>query len=500
VSIELPPGRRRYILGACLAAIFTTAVEGTIVATAMPTIVGDLGGFSLLSWVFAAYMLPQAVTIPIYGRLADLYGRRRVLVTGLAIFLTGSALCSFAPSMLVLVLFRALQGIGAGAVMPVTMTIVGDIYPPIERIRIQPYMASMFGGASIIGPVIGAFVVNELSWRLVFWFNVPIGALATVLIWSLLTERPRKVEHNIDAFGAALLMTGIGALVLPMLQAAQLRWWCLPLLALSAGCLFLFWRLEKSAQEPLLPVALWRNRTILAANLFAFTIGATVTGISAFLPTYLQGVMHRTVLQAGLMLTVMTVAWPIASVFGTRLTLATSYRTTITAGSTVFLAGSLILPTVAIASGDAALRYLGDWWPGVAAILIGAGIGMCNATLQVSVQEASGPRARGAAMASYNFMRILGATFGAAILGAVLNFSLFLRPANIDDPVQVLMDHGRQVGLSPERIASITNVVAAALHNVFWATAAIALFGLAVARLMPRGLRPGIPTTDGQQG
>ncbi|MBX7201288.1 MAG: MFS transporter, partial [Rhodospirillaceae bacterium] len=179
---DLSPEQRRYVLYACMAAIFTAAVEGTIVATALPTIVTDLGGFSLFSWVFAAYMLTQAVTIPIYGRLADLYGRRTVIFVGLGLFLVASTLCGFAQSMLQLVLFRALQGLGAGAIQPIAVTIVGDIYPGVQRVKVQPYLSGVFASSSIAGPALGAFIVANPGWPVVFWLNVPICIIAFLIL------------------------------------------------------------------------------------------------------------------------------------------------------------------------------------------------------------------------------------------------------------------------------------------------------------------------------
>jgi EmrB/QacA subfamily drug resistance transporter len=495
LSIDLPPERRRYVLYACMASIFTAAVEGTIVATALPSIVTDLGGFSLFSWVFAAYMLTQAVTIPIYGRLADLYGRRTVIFAGLALFLVASGLCGFARTMLQLVLFRALQGLGAGAILPIAMTIIGDMYPAVERARIQPYVATVFASSSIAGPILGAFIVGNMGWPVIFWINVPVCIIAFLMLLIFLKEHPKKVEHTIDLAGAALLMLAIALLLLPLLEAEVLRWWIIPLVLASVACFVLFLRQERASPEPLLPVELWRDPALRAGNLGSSAIGATVMGMSAFLPTYLQAVMGRSVLDAGVMLGIMSLTWPASSILGTRLTLWTSYRTAAMAGAALATLGSLLMPAAAILSGDGAIPIFGAWWPAAAAALVGAGLGMCNPSFMVAVQECAGPATRGAATAAYNFMRMLGATFGTALLGAAFNLSLAMRLPGERNPVQTLMDTDKHAGLAAGELSRLSHAVAGALHDVFWTTAALAFMGVIIARMMPRGIKPGHKAT-----
>ncbi len=214
--------RRPLVLAAAMMAIFMAAVESTIVATAMPTIVSELGGFRLFSWVFTAYLLTQAVTIPIYGRLADLYGRKRVFFTGASLFLVASTLCGFARSMPMLIALRAIQGIGAGAVQPIATTIVGDIYTPSERARVQGYVSGVFGVSAIIGPALGALLVEHGSWPVVFWINLPIGAAAFVMLGLFLHERLEPRRHEVDYLGSALLALGAGALMTALVQGATL--------------------------------------------------------------------------------------------------------------------------------------------------------------------------------------------------------------------------------------------------------------------------------------
>lgn len=485
------PTERKYVLYACCAAIFTAAVEGTIVATALPTIVTDLGGFSLFSWVFAAYMLTQAVTIPIYGRLADLYGRRAVIFVGLGIFLVASTLCGFAQSMLQLVLFRALQGLGAGAILPIATTIVGDLYPGVERVKVQPYLSGVFASSSIAGPALGAFIVSNLGWPVVFWLNVPICVIAFLMLLVFLKETPRKIEHAIDLPGALLLMLSISLLLLPLMEAEALRWWIVPLVAASAAVFALFLRQERASPEPLLPVALWRDPALFAGNLGSFAIGAMIMGISVFLPTYLQAVMGRSVLDAGIVLGIMSLSWPIASIFSTRISMRTSYRTVAMIGMALATVAGAMMPFAAILFRDAPAPGVGAWWPAIPAALTGIALGFCNPSFLISVQEASGHANRGAATAAYNFMRMLGGTFGTAILGAAFNLSLAVRLPEVSNPVQTLMDHQRHAVLAADELAHLARAVGGALHDVFWVSALLALLGIAVARRMPAGTKPG---------
>lgn len=469
--------------------MFTVAVEGTIVATAMPTIVADLGGFSHLAWVFAAFMLTQAVTIPIYGRLADLYGRKRVLLFGLGLFLVGCVLCGFAPSMLMLVIFRAVQGIGAGAVTPVTLTIVGDMYPSLERVRVQPYLASVFAGSSIIGPVLGAFIVQNLSWELIFWFNVPIGIVAMILFTVTLKETPRPIEHSIDAVGALLLMTAITGVLVALLQADMLGWWVLPLIAASVIVFLLFLRVERRSSEPLLPSELWRDRTLYASNVSSFAVGGALMGVSAFLPTYLQSVTNSSVLEAGIALSIMSFSWPIASTIGSRYMVRSTYRAAAVSGGIILVVGSLALSVLIALPVAVSARVLGGWWPTAAAFLIGAGLGVLNSALHISMLEAAANN-RGIATATQSFMRMVGSTFGTAILGAVLNVSLAWKVPNVRDPLQVIMDPALRAQHSASEVLGVTTAVSESLANVFWVTLAIAVITAATAWLVPP-VRPG---------
>ncbi|HEJ9093590.1 MDR family MFS transporter [Serratia odorifera] len=479
---SVPVAHRPLILIACMLAMFMSAIEATIVATAMPTIIADLGGFSLLGWVFAVYLLAQAITIPIYGRLADLYGRKRIFFFGASLFLLGSVLCGFSPNMYWLIGFRLLQGLGAGAVMPIATTIIGDIYSPRERPKVMGYLSSVWGFSAIIGPLLGAFIVQHLPWALVFWVNLPIGLLAMLLLGRYLPAGSQVRRHALDLAGTGWLTLFVASLLLALLQAESMGWWVLPMLLLAMFSLIMLVRQERRAQEPLFPLALWRSRVIIAGNIGGLAIGAAMMGISAFLPTFIQGVMGETPLQAGTTLALMSIGWPLASTFSGRLMLWTSYRTTALLGAGLLVAGGLILLLLE--------PHGGLLWGRTAAFMVGAGMGLCNTTFLVSVQNAAHHSIRGIATACTVFTRMMGSAIGTAILGATLNINLQLRLPQTADPLQQLMEPARRGALEPDVLANLIQQVAASLHWVFLVSALVSLFALAAAMLVPARHRP----------
>lgn len=410
-------GRRSLILAACMMATFMAAVENTIVGTAMPTIVAALGDFHLFSWVFIAYLLFQAVSIPIYGRLSDLYGRKKVFFAGAGIFLLGSTLCGFAQDMSWLIAFRALQGMGAGAVQPVAYAIVGDIYTPTERAKVQGFLSSVFGIAAVIGPTLGAFLVEHASWSVIFWVNLPIGALAMAMLGAFLREQPHHKPPPIDYLASLLLTVGAGALMLAMIQAAQLPVWLLAAcVAVGIAALWALVRHERHAPAPMLPIRFWTNRVIALGNFGSFAIGAVMMSVTGFLPPFIQSVMGLGAAATGVALGAMSISWACASVISGRLMLRASYRTTAILGGTMLALGSAVLAVLTPASSLA--------WATAGALLVGLGMGSCNTTYLVSVQAAAVLRERGAATASNMFMRIVGQSTGAALFGALLNAGL----------------------------------------------------------------------------
>ena len=475
--------RRRLVTGACMLAIFMAAVEGTIVATAMPTIVADLGGFRLFSWVFTAYFLTQAVTTPIYGRLADLFGRKRVFYVGSSIFLIGSAACGFTWGMVSLIAFRTVQGLGAGAIQSISTTIVGDIYAPADRARLQGWLSSIWGIAAVIGPVLGAFIVEHLNWAYVFWINLPIGIGAIAVLALFLDEKLTPRQHHIDYLGSGLLMLGVGAVMVVVVQAQSLDPTVIAVL-LVIGILALIMLVvnERRSREPIVPFRLLRNRIIAAGNLGGLSIGAMLTCVVGFLPTYVQGAMGRTPSVTGLVIAVLSVAWALASIGAGRLMVRTSYRLTGAIGAVALIAGSAILIAL---NEDAALL-----WVNCGAILIGIGMGFCNTTFLVSVQASVGWNERGIATSSMLFMRTIGQALGAGVAGAILNFSLSRYAPDAGDTLNQLLEPGLRATLDPATIGQLAHAIADSLHDVYMIAVVLAAATLALVALLPAGVSP----------
>jgi EmrB/QacA subfamily drug resistance transporter len=474
--------RRRPVLAASLMATFMAAVESTIIATAMPTIVADLGGFRLFSWVFTAYLLTMAVSVPVYGRLADLYGRKRVFFAGTGIFLAGTTLCGLATTMAALVLFRALQGLGAGAIMPITSTIVGDIYTPAERARVQGYISSVFGISAIVGPALGAFIVEHLHWRLVFWINLPIGAASILMYGIFLHEQPTPRPHRIDYLGSILLALGVGAVMLALVQARAFGLLSVAIAALGSAALALFTLHERRAPEPIVPFRLWRNRVIALANLGAFGAFMATMGVSAFLPPYIQGVLGRSAGVAGFVLGCQSVSWTLATFMTARVMIRISYRASAVIGGVLLLAGAALLLLLHPASSIA--------WAIAGSLVMGFGIGFCSPAFLVSIQASVGWEERGAATGANMFMRTLGGSWGAALFGAIVNFGISRRLPDAGDAVNRLMEPALRHSLGAQQIARLAAGVAASLHDVYLVVTLIAGLTLAASLFFPAGLSP----------
>jgi EmrB/QacA subfamily drug resistance transporter len=464
-------------------AIFMAAVEATIVATAMPTIVAELGGFRLFSWVFAAYLLAAAVSTPLYGRLADLYGRKHVFVAGAVVFLLGSAACGFTRSMTLLVIFRIIQGLGAGSIQSIAITIVGDIYAPSERARVQGWLSSVWGIAAIVGPLLGAFLVQHLHWAFVFWINLPIGIAAIGILAVYLDEQVEKRPHQIDVLGSLLLMLGVGAILMVVVQARSLdRSEAVALVTIGVVALALLWVQERRAAEPIVPFRMWRSRIMAGGNFGSLAIGALFMCIVAFLPTYIQGVMGRSATVAGVMVASLSVSWSTGTILSGWVMVGTSYRTSGAIGALCLIAGCAILIALDLHSGLMPLA--------IAGVLIGIGMGFCNQTFLVAVQSSVGWSERGIATASILFNRTIGQSLGAAIGGAILNFGVMRYAPEAGDTLDRLLEPGRRLSLGADAIARLSEAIANALHDVYIVAGVLGLLTLAAALLLPARLSP----------
>lgn len=482
---------RPMVLASILTAMFITAIEGTIVATAMPSIVAELGGFSLFSWVFSAFLLTQVVTIPVYGKLADLFGRKPVFMTGTVVFLIGTLACGLAPTMTMLIVFRFIQGIGAGAVQPMAVTIVGDIYSIKERASIQGYISSVFGVSSIIGPALGGIFVEYIRWSWVFWINIPLGILAMVGISLFLHEKVEKRNHHIDYPGSGLLFLTIGSLMIVLIQGGVSWAWISKqvflLAALFITGLVLFIVREMRAAEPVMPMAIWRNRLIAVSNFASLTTGAVMIGVSAFIPTYVQGIMGRSPMVAGFTLSAMSIGWPLASTLAGRLVISLGPRRTALGGGVMLLLGSLFLITLHPQQGPV--------YAGIGSFFIGLGMGLSSTTFIISIQSSVDWKMRGAATASNLFMRMLGNTLGAAVLGSILNsfMSGYLRlnagkaqlPAKLD-VTNILLDPNKSGSLSAGVLEVLRKGLTMSLHNVFVGVCILSAVSLLLVVFLPK--------------
>ena len=484
---EGTPGRT-LVLAACLMATFMAAVESTIVATTIPTIVGELGGFNLFSWVFTIFLLTQAVSIPIYGRLADLYGRKPVFFLGAGLFLTGSTLCGLAWDMPSLVFFRAIEGFGAGAIQPIAATILGDIYTPTERAKVQGLVSSVFGVSAVVGPSMGAFLIQHISWRVVFWVNLPIGAAAIVMIALFLKERVQHREHQVDWLGSLLLFIAFGGLMLALVQGSSLGHDMLWTVSIVSGVALIALSIhEARVREPMLPLELWRNRIIVTGSLGSCATGATMMGVSAFLPSYIQGAMGYSAIAGGLVLGAMSVSWAIASIVGGRIMVRTSYRLVATTGAAALVAGCSMLTLLSPADGPI--------WAAVASFIMGIGMGFANTVFIVAIQASVPWRQRGAATSSSMFLRFVGQAAGAAGCGAVLNATMIGLDPSAPRAVDKLMDAASRAAMPADRVAHLTDVMAASLHNAYLLALAFSVVTLVVSACIPARLSPRHQTT-----
>ncbi|MFZ2964812.1 MAG: MDR family MFS transporter [Rhodoglobus sp.] len=418
------------------------AIDATIIATAVPTIVDDVGGFSSFPWLFSIYLLASAVTVPVYSKLADTIGRKPVILFGIALFLLGSVLCGFAWSMPALIAFRAVQGLGAGAVLPITITMIGDLYTVRERARVQGYVASVWAIASVAGPTLGGLFAQVDAWRWIFFINIPLGGLAVLLIARNFAERVERRSHRIDYLGAALLTAAMTLLILGVLEGGeQWAWDSAPSIAVfsvGAVLLVLFVFVEGRAAEPVLPLGLFRRRIILATTLMGLAIGAGLIGLTAFVPTYLEIGIGATPLMAGLALATFTIGWPIAAAVSGRVYLRFGFRaTTILGGALAVLGASLF----AVLAPNPSIPVVA-----VACFVIGLGFGFAAVPSLVAAQSSVEWAERGVVTGTNMFSRSIGQALGAAVFGAVANAVIANLGGDEHDPGTIVAASGAVFG------------------------------------------------------
>ena len=464
--------------------LFMAAVESTVVATAMPTIVSELGGLALYSWVFTAYMLTSTTTVPIYGKLSDIFGRRPVFMVAMALFLTGSVLCGQSQNMGQLIAFRALQGLGAGGLMPLAFIIIGDIFSFEQRARMQGLFSGVWGVASIIGPLLGGFLVDTVSWHWVFYVNLLPGAVATLLLWFGLRDpvrAPGAARPPIDFGGAILLSASAVAL---MLGLSELRSPAgMTLLGLAAALFAALLWVERRAADPMLPLPLFKDRLFAVATAQGLLAGWAMFGSTSFVPLFVQGVLGTSATAAGSALTPMMLGWVGASIIGSRLLLRFGYRTIALAGMTTLVSGVFLMTRV---SPNATL-------PGVMfnLALMGIGMGLSIPAFMIAVQSSVQRKVLGTATATVQFSRSIGGTLGVSVMGVILSTQLAanLRAAGAEAIGISLNSLLRPAGdvSAPAVSEVLRGALTGALQSVFLAALIAAVAGLVVTALAPRG-------------
>ena len=476
------------ILSGLMTGLFLAALDQTIVATALPTIVGELGGLDYYAWVVTAYLLSSTVCTPLYGKLSDIYGRRPTYLAAILIFLLGSLLAGVAQDMIQLIVFRGVQGVGAGGLMAMTFAVIGDVVSPRQRGRYIGYLAGVWGFASVVGPLVGGFIVDSLSWRWVFLINLPVGAAALAVASGVLRLPAPARRHRIDVEGAALLIGGVGCLMLAVVWGGVEYPWGSPvILGLSGGgaaltAAFLAW--ETRVAEPLLPLRLFRNPIYSISSALGFLIGFALFGGVVFLPLFLQVVTGVSATASGLLILPLTAGMVAGSVGSGRLTTSTGrYKAFPIAGSALTVAGMALL------SGLTAETPF--WISSLQMTVLGLGVGMVMQVSLLAIQNAVEYRDLGVATSSAQFFRSLGGSFGVALFGAIMNARLLAElPAHVPaEALESVRGEMSQLLSSPAAIRALPPPIAGgiaaslelAIQAVFFWAVPIALVGFALS-------------------
>ena len=504
--------QRTILLTGLFLALFFSSLDQTVVGTAMPRIIGDLGGLSIMTWVTTAYMLTSTTVVPIAGKLADVYGRRIIYITGLLVFIIGSALCGTSTTMLQLIIFRALQGLGAGIMMPLAMTIVGDIFPPEERGKWQGLMGALFGLSSVIGPTIGGWIVDFSTWKWVFYINLPLGILATLAIYfGLRGEKKRTDKVIIDYPGIITLITGTVSLLLGLnlggTDSSWGSWQVIGLLGISLLSWMLFIAMEKRAVDPVLSLELFKNRIFAVSNIVSFIMGLGMFGSLMFLPLFLQGVLGASATSSGNTMLPMMLSLVLTSIIAGRIAVKVTFRFMYLIGMSLMALGFYLLSTMTVhTTQQTVIFYL---------IAIGSGMGVVMPAVTLAAQSAFGSEQRGVATSAVQFFRSIGGTIGMTILGAIFNgysknimerdfFSVINNSTGLTTgPIATMLENAHtdpyvffNVLLSPTALEllpadlqqlllpPLKNALADSLQIVFWVAMLVAIMGILVSLLM----------------
>jgi EmrB/QacA subfamily drug resistance transporter len=465
--------------------LFMASMESTVVATAMPTIATQLGGLELYSWVFSAYMLASTTTVPLFGKLSDIYGRRPIYAAALGLFLAGSLLCGMATSIQQLIIFRAVQGLGAGGLLPLAFIIVGDLFTFEQRARMQGLFSGVWGVSSVIGPLLGGFLVDQVSWRWVFYVNVLPGLLAGALVWLAWVDRPRAngaARPAVDYAGAALLTLGVVVLLLGLFEVVTPLGWGLLALAvlLFVG---LFW-VERRAADPVLPLPLFRDRMFAVACANGLMAGWSLFGSVSFVPLFVQAVLGTSATAAGATLTPLLLGWVGASIVGSRLLLRVGYRTLSLIGMSLLTIGAFLMSLNDANTSQLVLLFN--------LALMGIGMGLTIPSFLIAVQSTVRRRDLGTATSMVQFSRSIGGTIGVSVMGAALSFRLSsaLTAAGLDPNavrLDELLDPLAGANATAAMEGALRDALTSAIQVVFVIAFVAAALALLVTFFAPKG-------------
>lgn len=448
------------------------AIDSTILATAVPSIVKDIGGFSQFPWLFSIYLLAQAVSVPVYAKLADMVGRKPIILVGIGVFLLGSVLCGFAWSMPALIAFRAVQGLGAGAIQPIAITMVGDIYTLEERARVQGYLASVWAISAVVGPTLGGLFAQFTGWPWIFFVNLPLGLLAAVLIVRNFREKVERRRHRVDYAGAVLMMASLSLIILGLLEGGQAWAWdsatSIAIFVVGAVLFAGFVLVERRAAEPILPSWPFTRRLLLTTTLLSFAVGAVLIGLTSYIPTYLESALRVDPIVAGLSLAALTLGWPLATTFAGRIYLRIGFRSTVLIGMTITVLSAAAFALTASAPAVATIA--------VVCFFMGIGMGLSTSPAIIAAQSSVGWGERGVVTGTNMFARSVGSAVGVAVLGAVANAIIARYPGADQNP----------------------DAVVAATGAVFVAVLVASVLAMVAALAMPRTRTPdSVPETGG---
>jgi EmrB/QacA subfamily drug resistance transporter len=465
--------------------LFLASMESTVVATAMPTIVTQLGGLEYYSWVFSAYMLASTTTVPLFGKLSDLYGRRPIYAAAMVLFLLGSLLCGMAQSIQQLIIFRVVQGMGAGGLLPLAFIIVGDLFTLEQRARMQGLFSGVWGVSSVIGPLLGGFLVDQVSWHWVFYINLPFGLLAGALVWLAWVDRAPTysgARPAVDFAGAGLLTAAVVVLLLGLFDITTPTGWVLLGLAVLL-CIALMW-VERRAADPVLPLRLFRDRMFAVACANGLLAGWALFGSVSFVPLFVQAVLGTSAMAAGAALTPLLLGWVGASIIGSRLLLKVGYRTLALIGMSLLTVGALLMSLNDANASQVVLL--------VDLSLMGIGMGLTIPSFLIAVQSTVARKDLGSATSMVQFSRSIGGTIGVSVMGVALSLRLAsgLMAAGLDPnaiSLDELLDPLAGANATTAIEGALRGALASAIQVVFVIAFVAAALALVVTFFAPRG-------------